>query len=49
MDEAFRLFRVATQSAATDPRTGKIDMDLINTGRRCCSTSLYRLGALSSR
>lgn len=34
MDEAFRLFRVATQSAATDPRTGKIDMDLINTGRR---------------
>jgi DNA replication licensing factor MCM4 len=34
VDEAFRLFRVATQSAATDPRTGKIDMDLINTGRR---------------
>ncbi len=38
VDEAFRLFRVATQSAATDPRTGKIDMDLINTGRRFART-----------
>lgn len=31
--EAARLMRVATCSAATDPRTGRIDMDLINTGR----------------
>jgi DNA replication licensing factor MCM4 len=31
--EAVRLMRVATQSAATDPRTGRIDMDMINTGR----------------
>ena len=27
--EAIRLMRVATQAAATDPRTGRIDMDLI--------------------
>jgi DNA replication licensing factor MCM4 len=25
--------QVSTQSAATDPRTGTIDMDMINTGR----------------
>ena len=31
--EAIRLMRVATQTAATDPRTGTIDMDLITTGR----------------
>jgi DNA replication licensing factor MCM4 len=31
--EAVRLMRVATQSAATDPRTGRIDMDMITTGR----------------
>jgi hypothetical protein len=31
--EAVRLLKVATQAAATDPRTGKIDMDMINTGR----------------
>jgi DNA replication licensing factor MCM4 len=31
--EAVRLMRVATQAAATDPRTGRIDMDMINTGR----------------
>lgn len=31
--EAVRLFKVATQAAATDPRTGKIDMDMISTGR----------------
>ncbi|CAM9885499.1 unnamed protein product, partial [Phaeothamnion confervicola] len=31
--EAVRLMRVATQTAATDPRTGTIDMDMINTGR----------------
>jgi DNA replication licensing factor MCM4 len=31
--EALRLLKVATQAAATDPRTGKIDMDMITTGR----------------
>jgi DNA replication licensing factor MCM4 len=36
--EALRLLRVATQAAATDPRTGRIDMDMISTGR----TSLSR-------
>jgi|MDTB01.1.fsa_nt_gb DNA replication licensing factor MCM4 len=30
--EAVRLMRVATQTAATDPRTGTIDMDMITTG-----------------
>ncbi|MCQ2819646.1 MAG: AAA family ATPase [archaeon] len=32
VDEAIRLMKVATQQAATDPMTGTIDMDLINTG-----------------
>jgi DNA replication licensing factor MCM4 len=32
VQEAIRLIRVATQSAATDPSTGLIDMDVINTG-----------------
>ena len=43
--EAVRLMKVATQSAATNPRTGQIDMDLITTGR----TALDReqLGALA--
>jgi DNA replication licensing factor MCM4 len=31
--EAIRLMKVATQAAATDPRTGHIDMDMITTGR----------------
>lgn len=30
--EAKRLMNVATQTAATDPRTGRIDMDLLATG-----------------
>ena len=33
VDESIRLMRVATQAAATDPRTGTIDMDMITTGR----------------
>lgn len=37
VDEAIRLVKVATQSAATDPRTGKIDMDLITTGKSASS------------
>merc|ERR1739848_321307 len=32
VDEAYRLIKVAMQQSATDPRTGKIDMDLIQTG-----------------
>ena len=32
VDEAIRLMNVATQKAATDPRTGTIDMDMISTG-----------------
>ncbi|KAH9256509.1 hypothetical protein BASA81_005424 [Batrachochytrium salamandrivorans] len=32
VDEAVRLFNVATQRAAMDPRTGTIDMDAIVTG-----------------
>lgn len=32
VEEADRLMQVATQKAATDPKTGKIDMDSINTG-----------------
>ena len=32
VQEAIRLMKVATQAAATDPRTGTIDMDLITTG-----------------
>jgi hypothetical protein len=30
--EALRLIKVATQQAATDPKTGTIDMNLITTG-----------------
>ena len=29
VEEAIRLIKVATQQAATDPVTGKIDMDMI--------------------
>jgi len=32
-----RLLHSATLAAATDPRTGRIDMDLINTGRSASS------------
>lgn len=32
--EAVRLIHVATQRAATDPRTGAIDMHLLSTGHR---------------
>jgi DNA replication licensing factor MCM4 len=32
VDEALRLMKVAMQQAATDPRTGTIDMDKILTG-----------------
>lgn len=32
VEEAERLIRVATHQAATDPMTGKIDMDIITSG-----------------
>lgn len=38
--EATRLMRVATQTAATDPRTGTIDMDMITTGRSALDRDL---------
>jgi DNA replication licensing factor MCM4 len=40
VQEAIRLVRVATQTAATDPRTGTIDMDMINTGRSALDRDL---------
>eukprot|EP00486_Rosalina_sp_Unknown_P000439 CAMPEP_0201564760 /NCGR_PEP_ID=MMETSP0190_2-20130828/3315_1 /ASSEMBLY_ACC=CAM_ASM_000263 /TAXON_ID=37353 /ORGANISM="Rosalina sp." /LENGTH=902 /DNA_ID=CAMNT_0047981365 /DNA_START=122 /DNA_END=2830 /DNA_ORIENTATION=- len=33
VDEAIRLHKVATMAAATDPRTGAIDLDSINVGQ----------------
>lgn len=38
--EAIRLLKVATQAAATDPRTGRIDMDALNTGRTSADREL---------
>lgn len=32
VEESIRLMKVATQQAATDPRTGEIDMGVITTG-----------------
>ena len=40
VEEAIRLMKVATQAAATDPRTGTIDMDLITTGRTALNRDL---------
>ncbi len=40
VQEATRLMKVATQTAATDPRTGTIDMDLISTGRTALNRDL---------
>lgn len=37
VEEALRLVKVAIQQAATDPETGLIDMDLINTGQTSTS------------
>ena len=39
VSEAVRLINVATQKAATDPRTGTIDMDLITTGQSASARS----------
>lgn len=40
VEEAIRLMKVATQAAATDPRTGTIDMDLITTGKTALNRDL---------
>lgn len=40
VQEATRLMKVATQAAATDPRTGTIDMDMISTGRTALNKDL---------
>ena len=40
VDEAVRLLKAATQTAATDPTTGTIDMDLITTGRSAAARTL---------
>lgn len=37
VNEAIRLMNVSTQRAATNPRTGRIDMDLITTGQTATS------------
>jgi DNA replication licensing factor MCM4 len=47
--EAVRLMRVATQAAATDPRTGRIDMDMITTGRSSTTRQLEEQIDLSLR
>ena len=40
--EAVRLMRAATQTAATDPTTGAIDMDMITTGRSAADRNLLQ-------
>ena len=47
--EAVRLMKVATQAAATDPRTGKIDMDMITTGRSTANREMEEALNLSIR
>jgi DNA replication licensing factor MCM4 len=41
--------KVATQAAATDPRTGRIDMDMITTGRSTAERELEENLAASLR
>lgn len=47
VEEAVRLIKVATQQAATDPTTGKIDMDILTSGvsstRRDIITSISQV------
>jgi len=38
LEEAIRLIKAAMQQSATDPRTGEIDMGMINTGTSASST-----------
>lgn len=49
VQEAVRLMKVATQAAATDPRTGRIDMDMITTGRSTAERELEENMASSLR
>ena len=49
VQEAVRLMKVATQAAATDPRTGKIDMDMITTGRSTANREMEEALHLSLR
>jgi DNA replicative helicase MCM subunit Mcm2 (Cdc46/Mcm family) len=55
VNEASRLLSSAMQTAAIDPRTGRVDMDLIHTGRSAAQrTHVHELAAelkrfLSSR
>lgn len=39
-EKAIRLVKVAIQEAATDPKTGQIDMDLITTGRSAATRQI---------
>jgi DNA replication licensing factor MCM4 len=47
--EAVRLMTVATQAAATDPRTGRIDMDMITTGHSSADRQMEEQLELSLR
>jgi len=47
--EAVRLMKVATQAAATDPRTGRIDMDMITTGRSTANREMEEALSVSLR
>lgn len=42
VDEAIRLMKLATYRAATDPRTGLLDMDLITTGHGAAQAELVK-------
>ena len=45
--KAVRLMKVATQTAATDPTMGRIDMDMIPTGRRTANWEMEEALKLS--
>lgn len=49
VEEAIRLMKVALQQAATDPRTGLIDMDLLATGQSTALRERIRLLAVEVR
>lgn len=43
VEEAVRLIRTAMQQSAVDPKTGTIDMDIINTGISTTSTERIKV------
>ena len=43
VDEAVRLIKQAMQQSATDPRTGKINMDILTTGQTKTSAERLKL------